>query len=354
MRKITLLSIFTSTLLLMACNNNQKGPSAANTGGTERNKPLKIEAYIVRPEGFAETLEIPGTLAAMESVSIQPEISGRIIALPIQEGRLVEKGTLLAKLYDADLVAQLNKLEVQLELAKRTEERQAQLLQIQGISQQDYDISLLQVNNLKADIGIIRTAIQKTEIRAPFSGKLGLRNISVGAWVNSSTVIALLSQRQQLNLDFSIPEKYVSKLRIGQIIQFTTEGIQRENHAQVVATETNVAETSRSLTVRARVSGNQAHLIPGNFAKVRISFDPDPQALLIPTQAIIPQARGKKVILYKDGKAIFIDVMTGVRSADRIQILEGLATNDTVVVTGLMSIRPDNTISIAKIQNPAP
>lgn len=340
--------------MLIACGDSKKDGAKEKPGGADKNKPLKIEAYVVRPESFAETLAVPGTLAASESVSIQPEMAGRIISLNVQEGRFVEKGTLLAKLYDADLIAQLKKLEVQLQLAQKTEERQSQLLKIQGISQQDYDISLLQVNNLKADIGIIKTTIQKTEIRAPFSGKLGLRNISAGAFVNTSTVIAVLNQNQQLNLDFSIPEKYISKLRMGQLIHFTTEGSQQEYNARVLATESNITENSRSLTVRAQVSKSDAALLPGSFAKVSVSFDPDPKALLIPTQAILPQARGKKVILFKEGQAVFTDVVTGVRSADRIQILEGISANDTVVVTGLMSIRPDNKIIIAKIQNPAP
>jgi membrane fusion protein (multidrug efflux system) len=267
---------------------------------------------------------------------------------------LVEKGALLVKLYDGDLVAQLRKLEVQLQLAQKTEERQSQLLKIQGISQQDYDISLLQVNNLKADIGIIKTNISKTEIKAPFSGRLGLRNISEGAFVSPSTIISTINQTNQLKLDFSIPEKYINKLRIGQSIQFTTEGTAKEYTAKLTATESAITENNRSLLVRATVTKTDASLLPGSFAKVKLSFDPDPSAILIPTQSIIPQAKGKKVIVIKEGKAVFTDVITGVRSADKIQILSGLQPNDTIAVTGLMSLHPDNKVAVAKILNPAP
>lgn len=354
MRKILLVFPLFILFFVTACKDSTRPKMGDKPGGGEKNKELKVEAYLIRPGSFSEILEIPGTLTANESVAIQPEISGRIVTLNVQEGRYVEKGALLVKLYDGDLVAQLRKLEVQLQLAQKTEERQSQLLKIQGISQQDYDISLLQVNNLKADIGIIKTTILKTEIRAPFSGKLGLRNISEGAFVSPSTLIATINQTNQLKLDFSIPEKYINKLRIGQSIQFTSEGSNREYTAKVSATESAITENNRSLLVRAIVSKADASLLPGSFAKVKLSFDPDPAAILVPTQAIIPQAKGKKVIVIKEGKAVFTDVITGVRSADKIQILAGLQPNDTIAVTGLMSLRPDNKVAVAKIQNLAP
>jgi membrane fusion protein, multidrug efflux system len=354
MRKIPFVFIFCILSFLVACKDASSPAKQDKPGGSEKNKELKVEAYLVQPSSFAEILDIPGTLSANESVAIQPEINGRIVNLNVQEGRWVEKGALLVKLYDGDLVAQLRKLEVQLQLAQKTEERQSQLLKIQGISQQDYDISLLQVNNLKADIGIIKTNISKTEIKAPFSGRLGLRNISEGAFVSPSTIISTINQTNQLKLDFSIPEKYINKLRIGQSIQFTTEGTAKEYTAKLTATESAITENNRSLLVRATVTKTDASLLPGSFAKVKLSFDPDPSAILIPTQSIIPQAKGKKVIVIKEGKAVFTDVITGVRSADKIQILSGLQPNDTIAVTGLMSLRPDNKVAVAKILNPAP
>jgi membrane fusion protein (multidrug efflux system) len=281
-------------------------------------------------------------------------VAGRIVQLPIEEGKYVQKGSLLAKLNDADLVAQLNKLEIQLQLAQQTEKRQSQLLKIQGISQQDYDISLLQVNSLKADIGIIKTSIEKTEIRAPFSGKLGLRNISNGAYVNSSSVIAVISQTDRLKLDFSIPEKYIGKLKNGQRVQFRVEGTTDSLVARIIATESKVTENSRSLLVRALVESNDPSLLPGSFAKVSVGFDPDEKAILIPTQAILPQARGKKVILYKSGTAFFADVKTGSRTPDKVQIIEGLSAGDSVVTTGLLSIRPETPLSYGKILNQNP
>jgi membrane fusion protein (multidrug efflux system) len=339
---------------LLACDSSpSKSPKNDKNGG-EKNKSTGVQAYIVQPASFAETLEVPGNILANESVEIHPEMSGRIVALNLQEGKTIEKGTVLAKLYDGDLVAQLRKLEVQLQLAQKTEERQAQLLRVQGISQQDYDISLLQVNNLKADIGIIKTSLEKTEIKAPFNGQISLKNISVGAYVTPANVITKINQNNILKVDFAIPEKYSARIKLGQLVALVTAGNIAEINAKIIAIDPNVEEKSRSLLVRAQLINLTKAVLPGSFAKIKISFDPDPNALLVPAQAILPQARGKKIIVYRNGIAQFQDVTTGVRSAEKIQIIEGLNSGDTIVVTGLMSIRPEGKITIRNIQNPQP
>jgi membrane fusion protein (multidrug efflux system) len=251
-------------------------------------------------------------------------------------------------LYDEDLQAQLKKLQVQLQIAETNEKRSSQLLEIQGISKSDYDASLLNVNNIKADIEIIRTSIAKTEIRAPFNGRLGLKNISPGAYVTPADVIAVINQTSQLKLDFTVPEKYSSQIKTGQMVYFTYQGSSVRHAAKIMATESSVAQNTRSLMVRSVVQSNGADILPGAFAKVQLRFDPDPNALLVPTQAVLPQARGKKVIKYEGGIAKFVDVTTGVRDSARIQILDGLKKGDTVIVTGLLSTRPESPLAISK------
>lgn len=338
------------SLFFVSCKGKKEKVQVPQ-GGAGKTPPLRVDGYIVKLQPFQENIEVPGTIVANEVTEIHPEVSGRIVQLNVVEGRYVGKGTVLAKLYDGDLQAQLKKVQVQLALAEKTEERQAQLLKIQGISQQDYDISLLQVNNLKADIGILQTSIAKTVVRAPFSGKIGLNKVSPGAYVSPASVIATISQTDQLKIDFTIPEKYIGQIKIGQLVNFSIEGAKQQFGAKVIATEANVMETTRTLTVRASVMGKDAALLPGVFVKVQLSFDPDPNTILIPTQTILPQARGKKVILYKGGTAIFADVTTGVRDSARVQITEGLIEGDTVVMTGLLSIRPEAKIQIGKIIN---
>ena len=350
MRIITLLFVII-TVSLAGCGNKKTKEAVQQKQAGAKPPPIRVDGYIVRPQPFQENIEVPGTIVANEVAEIHPEVSGRIVYLNVAEGKYVGKGTVLAKLYDGDLRAQLNKVQIQLALAQKTEERQAQLLKIQGISQQDYDISLLQVNSLRADIGILQTSISKTVVRAPFSGKLGLKNISPGAYVSPASVIAIINQTDQLKLDFSVPEKYIDKIKTGQLVTFTFEGSKKQLGAKVVATESNVTENTRSLTVRAAVMAKDDGLLPGAFAKVKLSFDPDPNALLIPTQAVLPQARGKKVILYKSGTAIFADVTTGVRDSARIQIIDGLNAGDTIVITGLLSVRPEGKIQIGRIVN---
>ena len=340
-----------TSLFLVSCGGKDKKDASKPTGGPQKPSAMQVDGYIVKPEPFQENIEVPGNIVANEVAEIHPEVSGRIVQLNVAEGRYVGKGTVLAKLYDGDLRAQLNKFQIQLALAQKTEERQAQLLKIQGISQQDYDISLLQVNSLRADIGILQTSISKTVVRAPFSGKLGLKNISPGAYVSPATVIAVINQTDVLKLDFSIPEKYIDQIKIGQLVTFSFEGSQKQLGAKVIASESNITENTRSLTVRAAVIGKDAGLLPGSFAKVQLSFDPDPNALLVPSQAVLPQARGKKIILYKGGTAIFAEITTGVRDSSRVQVLDGISAGDTVVVTGLLSVRPEAKIQIGKIVN---
>ena len=312
---------------------------------------MRVDVYIVKPKSLSENLELPGSLIANESTEIHPEISGRVVMLNVNEGKYVSKGTLLARLYDGDLQAQLKKLQVQLGIAEQTEKRSAELLRIQGISQQDYDLSLLNVNNIKADMEIVRAGISKTLIYAPFNGRLGLKNISPGAFVTPQTIIAVIRQTDQLKLDFTLPEKYTGKMKIGQTVSFRVEGNDKKFTARVIALESGVSENTRSLNVRALVTNKNAELLPGAFAKVETNFAPDTSALMIPTQAVLPQARGKKIILFNGGIAKFTDITTGARDTTYIQVLSGVKKGDTVVTTGLLSVRPEAPIQINKVMN---
>jgi membrane fusion protein (multidrug efflux system) len=246
--------------------------------------------------------------------------------------------------------AQLKKLQVQLQIAEKTEERNKELLRISGISQQDYDLSFLQVSNIKADIELLQTSIVKTEIRAPFSGRIGFRNISIGAYLTPTTIITNLRQVSQMKLQFSVPEKYTSKIRIGQPISFSTEGSGRKFMAKVYATESTVSETTRGLNVRCMVQQNDGSLVPGSFAKVDMDFAKNDNAILVPSQAILPQARGKKLIVYRNGIAKFVDVQTGIRDSANVEITGGVVPGDTIITTGLLGLKPDVKVKLSKVQ----
>ncbi|MFT3903307.1 MAG: efflux RND transporter periplasmic adaptor subunit [Niabella sp.] len=335
-------------LSVFACKDKKETSGKKTTA--ERPLP-QVDGYIVKSESFAETIEVPGSIVANEVTEVHPEVPGRIVQLNVREGQQVARGTLLAKIFDGDLQAQLRKLQTQLEIAKVNEGRASKLLEIQGISRQDYDASLLTVRNIEADIAIIRTEISRTEVRAPFSGKLGLRDISPGAYVTQASVIATINQVSTLKIDFTVPEKYTSRIYNGLVVNFTVDGVDRQYSAKVVATESNVSVENRNLRVRAVVNSATQGLVPGAFAKVHVDFSPNAHAIFVPTNAIVPTARGKQVIVYTDGKALFNEVETGVRDSSRIEITKGLKQGDTVVVTGIMAMKPEGKIKINKIVN---
>jgi membrane fusion protein (multidrug efflux system) len=337
-------------MFFISCKNKkEENPGMSSMAMMQQ--ALVVDAMIAGPSPLSANIEVPGTILANESTEIQPEVSGRIVELNIKEGAFVQQGTLLAKLYDGDLQAQLKKLEVQLKIADQTEKRQAELLKIQGISQQEYDLSLLQVSNLNADIDIIKENIRKTEIRAPFSGKLGLKNISPGAFVTPSTIVTTISQVSQLKIQFNVPEKYGSELRIGQKINFTIDGSLKNFTAGIIATEVKMDENTRSLAIRAMVNNPDPVLIPGAFAKVEIVLGQNEKAIMIPTIVVQPQGRSKLVYIYRNGKSMPSEITTGVRDSSNIQVLTGVNAGDTVITTGLLFLRPGGEVKIKKINS---
>lgn len=339
-----------AVLLLLTGCKDKKNQQAATPQGGKKQGPMMVNGYIVKTGAVSQPLELPGALLPLEETEIHTEVNGRITGLYINEGALVNKGSLMVKLFDGDLQAQLKKLKVQLQIAEKTEERNKELLKINGISQQDYDLSFLQVSNIKADIELIATNIAKTEIRAPFSGKVGFRNVSMGAYITPATVITTVRQINQLKLQFSIPEKYASKITMGQLIPFSVAGSNQKFLAKVYATESTVSETTRGLNIRCLVQQNNQALVAGGFAKVDIDFARNDNAILIPSQAVLPQARGKKAVVYKDGVAVFADIQTGVRDSANVEIISGLKAGDTIIISGLLGIRPEAKVKLSKVQ----
>ena len=348
--KIISLPLFSAIFLLSACGSKEKKETAqSNNSAPAKQPPLAVEAMIVSTKELSADIEVPGSLMANESTEIHPEISGRLVLLNVREGAIVGKGTLLAKLYDGDLQAQLKKLQVQLKIAEQNENRSAQLLKIQGISQQDYDMSALQVSNIKADMEIVRANMTKSNIYAPYSGKLGLKNISPGSYVTPATIITTISQVSQLKLQFNVPEKYAAQVKKGQTLDFTIDGSNKSFTASVLATEDAVEENTRSLAVRALVKGGDPELIPGAFARVKSVLGKNEEAMMIPNNSIVPQGRKKLIYLFKDNKAVSTEITTGVRDSVNIQVLTGLKKGDTVITTGLLFLKPNSDVKLSKV-----
>lgn len=334
-----------------AAGGNKAGGAAASGGrgaGRGGGGPTSVNGFVVVAQRLKEEVVSSGSLLPNEQVDIYPEISARITQLNIREGQPVAKGALLVKLFDADLRAQLEKLRAQEENARRTEERNKQLLDRGGISQQEYDIVTTNLRSTQADIDLVKANLQRTEIRAPFSGVIGLRNVSQGAFVSPNTLIARLQQISSLKLDFSIPERYGSAVRPGSSVSFQVDGANQPGQGSVYAIEPGVEQETRNLRIRARVNNASAQLRPGTFARVTLVIQNE-RSLVVPTQAVIPQTRTRQVIVIKNGKAEFRDVTTGLRTASAIQILSGVQAGDTVATTGLLFLKQDSPVKVARV-----
>ena len=311
---------------------------------------LKVEGFIVKQSSLSKDIDVTGSLLPYEVTEIHPEISGLVTNIYFNEGSYVSAGKLLLTLRSDDLVAQLNKLHVQQKAATLTVKRYAELLKVNGVSQQEYDQNVLMVNTIQADIAILKTNIAKTRIVAPFSGIMGLRNISKGAYVTPQTPISNLRQINRLKIEFSVPEVYSKSIRVGTPVTFTVQNSDQLFLANVIATENFIEQNNRSLKVRAVMAKADRALTAGQFAKVNIALDTDFSAYMIPSQAIIPKARNKEVIVLEDGKATFRTVTTGIRDSSSVEVKTGLKAGDTIVMTGLMTIKPGAAVAISRIK----
>ena len=333
-------------LALFACEDKKdaKKPQDQSKSG-----PVSVEAIVIKPTTVSESIEVAGNILPYELTEIRPEISGRVIQLNFKEGSTVAKDVLLVKLFDADLQAQRKKLKVQLQIAEKTEERQRELLKISGISQQDYDLSLLQVNNIKADIELTMVNIGKTEIHAPYAGRMGLRYISLGAYITPANILTTLSQVNMKKISFNIPEKYSNDIRPGMAVAFGIEGKEGTYNATILASETVIESETRNLKILATINDGNNNLVPGSFAKVGLTLGSNDAAVMVPSQCIVPSARTKQLLLYRNGKPEFVSVTTGLRNAENVQITSGIKPGDTVITTGLLFIRKDSKLKLSKV-----
>lgn len=303
-------------------------------------KPMAVvKAIAVQPALLAQTLHVTGSLLANEEVELQSEISGRIVSLHFTEGANVSKGSLLVKINDADLQATLKKLKVQEELALKEETRSRQLLDRKLLSVEEYDASINKLQTVRAEIEKTQSDLTKTELRAPFSGTVGLRYVSVGSTVSPTTLITRVQQMDPMKVEFAVPEKYSGSLRPGSPITFTVAGLDRTFKGTVYAVEPKIDAATRTLRLRAQASNPGRVLVPGAFAKVQLELGHVDNALSVPTGSIVPHIDGQKVYLYRDGVAISQNVTTGLRSDSSVQITEGLHPGDTVITSGILQLR---------------
>ena len=326
--------------LFISCKSKSKDAAV-------KEKPaITVDVIIAGTQDVASNLEVNGTVVSNEMVELHPEISGRLTYLNIPDGAKVTKGTLLAKVNDADLQAQLEQQKTQLDLATKTEKRLGNLLQVNGVNQADYDVTLSQVNIIQATIKVLNAQIDKTVIRAPFSGELGIREVSPGAFVTPQTLIGTLQQTDKVKIDFTVPETFASIVKKGGKVTIQTNGMDTALEATISAIEPQISAVTRNIKVRAFL--NSGIISPGAFVKVVLGQSR--QGIMVPTNAIIPDALSSQVVVAHHNKAVFTNVETGTRNTNHVEIIKGLNPGDSIIVSGMLFVRPNATIKVQKVR----
>jgi membrane fusion protein (multidrug efflux system) len=323
-------------------NSDAKGPK--DKGKEEQ--PITVSGSVVRLQTFDNNLSLSGSIEANEQVEIRSEVSGIVKNIYFQEGSNVAKGQVLFKVNDIELKAQLAQAKTKESLASENERRAKLLLQKEAISQEEYDVARADHQSAKAQSQLIQAQIEKTSVRAPFSGKIGLRSISPGTYITPSLLVAKLVNSGQLKITFSIPEKYASQVKKNATISFKVSGSDQSYSAKVYAIEPEVEIATRTLKVRALANNSQGKLFPGTFADVELPLDIIKDAVVIPTEAIIPVQNGKKVFIANKGMAKEVMVETATRTDASILVLSGLKAGDTVLTSGVMSLKDEAPIVV--------
>ncbi len=323
------------------------GKQSVQNGGKPSLPPMTVQGVVVHGENIESNINVTGSLLAGEEVELRSELSGIVTKLVLREGQSVQKGNVLLKLNDAELQAQLRKLLSRKKLLEEQEFRQRSLLEIKGISQNEYDIALNELTSNKAEIDLAQAQIARTELRAPFSGSVGLRYVSEGAYITPQSRIATLTNLSMLRLDFAIPGQYAPLVRLGDMVSFTLQGTDNRYEARISAIEPRIDPMTRTVQIRALFSNNRTpKLFPGAFAEVAVHLQDIRNALMIPSEALIPEIKGQRVFVAKNKIAMPVDVETGIRTERKLQIVSGIQEGDTIITTGLLQIKGGANVNV--------
>lgn len=313
--------------------------NASPVSDSNNNELFTVDGIVVTPTMLNNTIRITGTIQADETVDLNSEVSGKIEDILFKEGEFVSKGEHLVILNDDELIAELEKLRFTKKLLKESEYRQRLLLEKEAISQEEYDIALTELNTANADINVTQAKLDKHIIKAPFDGKIGLRNVSIGSYINPGELIARVYKMDRIKLDFSIPGRYLSKVNIGDKLSFKVDAYNETFFGTIYAIEPQINLESRNLKVRAYAKNTDGKLLPGQFAKIDLILEEIDNAFMLPTESVIPELNGQKVFVYQHGTVGSKSITTGIRNEDKVQVTDGLMVGDTVITSGILQIR---------------
>jgi len=331
----------------IAKNKAESGtPRGGRAAGAANQKPMNVNGIVVTLQDFANALTVTGAIDPNEEVRIISEVSGIVKGIYFQEGSYVSKGQTLVKIDDSELRAQLAQVLTKQNLASENERRARLLLQKEAISKEEYDIASADFRSAQSQTQLIRAQIAKTVVRAPFSGKIGLRAISTGEYLTPSMPVCNLVSINPVKVTFSIPEKYSSQVKVNTTISFTVAGSSKIFSARVYAIEPRIEAATRTLQLRARADNSAGSLIPGSFASISLPLSTITGAILIPTEAIVPVQDGKKVFITDNGVAREVMVETSTRTEKDILITSGLKAGDTVLTTGILTLKDGSKVKV--------
>lgn len=333
--------------------NDEMGGAPAGKGGPGGRgggQPLNVDGYVMRPTLLTDEYVTTGLLLPDEEVDLSFETSGKVVSINFTEGTRVSRGQLLAKVNDKPLQAQLKQLMAKLDLARNRVYRQEQLLKKDGVSQEAYEEAKTSLSVLEAEIEGVKVNIALTELRAPFDGVIGLRQVSVGAYATPSTVVAKLTKDNPLKVEFSVPERYASQIRKGVGMDFSVEGFESKFHAQVYAVESAVNKDQHVFTARGLYSNAGGKLKPGLYASIQLQKEEIHDALVVPSEAIVPEMGVDKVFCYRSGQAQPVEIIAGIRTAKLVQVLSGLQQGDTIITSGTLQLRMGLPVTLDEVK----
>ena len=335
MRKlITTIIMIAGLPLIVACSDEPQDRPASGWGSAPKVVTQRIE---LRP--LVDEIEALGTAKANESVEIRPRISSLVTRILFEEGQFVEKGDLLLELENSEIVAGLALAEASLSESRSLYNRSKELESTQAISASSLEALLAQVKVDEANVEAARAKLRNTLVRAPFSGRIGLRRVSPGSFVNTDTVITTLDDVSVIKLDFSVPETFVNVVNEGmKIVAYSLVFPEREFSGTVASIDTRLDPVSRAVEVRAMIPNEDGLLKPGMFMTVDLQRDRG-DVLLAPEQSIVPEGTRQYVFVISDGVAEKRQVQLGRRIPGYVVVSDGLAAGETVVTAGTHKVR---------------
>jgi membrane fusion protein, multidrug efflux system len=322
-------------VVVVSCDSKAETQKPASPR-IETNPALPVDIIVVHGAFLLQEEMIAGSMSASKEVIIASEIAKKVSYVAFKDGSYVTKGQLLYKLDDADIRARIRQLQAELRLARTNEQRMASLLKTETVRQAEYDESLTRLQSLEAEQDGLFVALSKTEIRAPFSGVIGITKVHAGAFVTPGAPMVVLQDHGSVKLDFSVSEKYLPLVKLGDKVKFTTEVSKDTFSALITATEPGIESQNRSFPLQA-VASNTARLFkPGMSAKILFNATPNTRGISVPTEALIPNGNGYSVFVVKNGAASITPVSISNRNENEAIITKGLNDGDSVMVSNIL------------------